>query len=186
MLPWLIPAAVSLIGGFLSHKGQKNQEQEARANERAAQYQAWLAGRGPFERNAASRAALAQMAQYWIGKKGGPNISPDVLAKLTNPTTYPDFTYVPGAPQSSTVGAIGGALSSIAPFVGLPQSLSHQMQSGGPSPFDLYLAAQAAGKVYQPYPGTYAAQTGGLYGPPPEVPIETLTGGGSDQPQWGY
>jgi len=148
MAPWLIPLITSLAGGYLSHRGKKSQEKEARTNEEAAQRKQWEEGRGVFERDSRKRAYRAQIAQQLMAKwMPGISTTPDVQG--TSPTQYPEFKYVPGQVKSSTTGDIGSFLSSIAPFAGggrdesgpslTPIARSGMASPSGPSDFQDYL-----------------------------------------------
>ena len=130
----LIPAGISLLGGLLGGKG-KQKEAEGQHE----------LGRADFERDQAMQAARAQLVRSIFGGLGiGGSIDPALLQKLGTPAAFPD------RPSGGWQGAVGGALTGIAPY--LAKDHGQEPESFGGTP------------------ATDAAESGGLFGPPPEMP----------------
>jgi hypothetical protein len=133
----LIPAGISLLGGLFKGKGKQKEEQAA-----------WEANRPQWEREEAVKAARAQLVSKILGGLGiGGSIDPALLSRLGTAQPFPN------RPSGGWQGAVGGALSGVAPY--LYRSMNPE-QFGAPGDT----------------PGTDAAEAGGVYGPPVPPPSQ--------------
>jgi hypothetical protein len=131
----VVGGLASLLGGFLSHKGQQNQindqnrlaeEQHRRALEeqRQAQLAQYNMGRGTFERGAAGQAVRGSVGGDLLSRYFK-NLDPALLQRIGTATPYPNFEFAPGGGGPPTMQAVpgftgfaGNMLSGIAPYLG--------------------------------------------------------------------
>jgi hypothetical protein len=160
-----IPAAASLLGGILTHKGESDSIKDRNAAEierqrlqderdRQAQQARYDMGRNVFERNATGQAVRGGVGGGLLSKWFN-GLDQGQLEKLRTPTAYPDFEFRPGGqvaaetPQPGWAGFAGGVLSGIAPYLGgepdTPQNAFEKYLSQHPN-----FAAQQAGQTYGP------------------------------------
>jgi hypothetical protein len=146
----VIGGLASLLGSWLSHRGQRNQindqnrlaeEQHRRwlEEQRQAQLAQYNMGRGTFERGAAGQAVRGSVGGDLLSRYFK-NLDPALLERIRTATPYPNFEFAPGGGGPPTMqaapgftGFAGNMLSGIAPYIGLDQKDPQ-------SPIDQYMA----------------------------------------------